>query len=132
MTFLVPDKIETQRLILRTFREDDWRDLCVLYADEETTRYTIRHTLNEDETWRTMPSLSVTGNCVVMGLMPWKIRSPAKCSAISVSGTPMPGLSRRSCGHWRDHFGARVLPARPRVRLNIWHMKYCRIFDLSA
>lgn len=54
MTFLVPDKIETQRLILRTFREDDWRDLCVLYADEETTRYTIRHTLNEDETWRTM------------------------------------------------------------------------------
>ena len=54
MTYLIPESIETERLILRTFKEDDWRDLYVLYSDAETTKYTIRRTLNEDDTWRTM------------------------------------------------------------------------------
>lgn len=54
MTYLVPQRIETERLVLRTFVEDDWRDLHLLYGDEETTKYTIRRTLSEEDTWRAM------------------------------------------------------------------------------
>jgi RimJ/RimL family protein N-acetyltransferase len=49
--------LETDRLILRTFRENDWKDLHAYYSDEECIRYTIGRTLTEGETWRAMASL---------------------------------------------------------------------------
>jgi len=41
MTNIVPEKIETERLILRQFREDDWQDLHQYYSDESATKYTV-------------------------------------------------------------------------------------------
>jgi len=57
MNFLIPEKAETERLILRTFEENDWVALHKLYSDPECTRYTIQRTLTEGESWRTMASM---------------------------------------------------------------------------
>src|SRR5262245_15374330 len=57
MNYLIPELLETDRLILRTFREPDWKDLHKYYSDEVCTRYTIGRTLTEGETWRAMASL---------------------------------------------------------------------------
>lgn len=65
MAYLIPEKIETDRLVLRTFREEDWQDLFVLYADAEATRYTIRQALDEYDTWRTLAGF----------IGHWKLRS---------------------------------------------------------
>ena len=57
MKYLIPEKVETRRLILRRFKEDDWVDLHQLYSDPECTRYTIQRTLTEGESWRTMAAM---------------------------------------------------------------------------
>ncbi len=57
MNYLIPEFLETERLILRTFREDDWKDLHKYYSDEVCTRYTIGRALTEGETWRAMAGL---------------------------------------------------------------------------
>ena len=57
MNYLIPEKVETQRLILRRFREDDWLDLHQLYSDPECTQFTIQRTLTEGESWRTMATM---------------------------------------------------------------------------
>jgi len=54
MEFLVPDKIETQRLILRQFEDKDWLDLHHYYSSVEATKFTLGRGLTEGETWRTM------------------------------------------------------------------------------
>ena len=53
-TYSMPETIETPRLLLRLFAESDWRPLHQLFADEECVRYTIRRTLADWETWRTL------------------------------------------------------------------------------
>ncbi|MDP9138241.1 MAG: GNAT family N-acetyltransferase [Pseudomonadota bacterium] len=84
--------IETPRLILRKFREDDLDDLCVLYADHDIRRYFPDGVLNRDQTkeeldwylqggfpghpelglWATIHRTSgrFIGRC---GLIPWTI-----------------------------------------------------------
>ena len=57
MKYLIPEFLETDRLALRIFRENDWKDLHAYYSDEACTRYTIGRTLTEGETWRAMASL---------------------------------------------------------------------------
>lgn len=52
--FKIPTRIESERLVLRTFRDEDWKDLYPYYSDPECMKYTIRRTLTEGETWRTM------------------------------------------------------------------------------
>ena len=57
MNYLIPETIETDRLLLRTFKESDWTDLHRLYSDPECTKYTIQRALTEGESWRTMAAL---------------------------------------------------------------------------
>ena len=57
MSFLIPEKLETERLVLRMFKNEDWRDLHKYCSDEESTKYTYGHALTEGETWRTMAGL---------------------------------------------------------------------------
>ena len=57
MTYLVPREIETERLLLRQLKDEDWRDMHQLYCDEEVTRFTLGRVLTEGESWRTMASL---------------------------------------------------------------------------
>jgi RimJ/RimL family protein N-acetyltransferase len=57
MNYLTPEFLETDRLFLRTFRENDWKDLHKYYSDEECTKYTIGRTLTEGESWRTIAAM---------------------------------------------------------------------------
>jgi len=69
--FIIPERLETRRLILRPFRNDDWHDLHELYSDEECTRYTIQRTLTKGETWRTMACL--IGHWHIFGYGPYAV-----------------------------------------------------------
>ncbi len=57
MSFIIPERLETERLILRTFEEKDWRDLYEYYRDEECMRYTVGRPLDQDESWRKMATI---------------------------------------------------------------------------
>ena len=71
MNYLIPEGIETDRLVLRTFKENDWTDLHTLYSDPECTKYTIQRTLTEGESWRTMASL--IGHWQIRGFGPYAV-----------------------------------------------------------
>jgi len=71
MRYLIPDKIETQRLILRTFRDQDWPDLHQLFSNPECTRYTIQRTLTEGESWRMMAAM--IGHWQLRGYGPYAV-----------------------------------------------------------
>jgi len=75
MNYLIPEKIETGRLILRCFKEDDWIDLHRLYSDPECTRYTIQRTLTEGESWRTMATM--IGHWQIRGYGPYAVEDKA-------------------------------------------------------
>lgn len=58
MNYLIPEQLETKRLILRNFRLDDWKDLHEYYSDPECTKYTTRRPLNESESWQKLAALA--------------------------------------------------------------------------
>ena len=64
MERLVPAELETERLLLRQFREEDWRDLHPYYSDQVATQYTIGRPFTEGETWRIL--------CTMIGH--WQLR----------------------------------------------------------
>ena len=55
--YLIPESLETSRLLLRLFKETDWPDLHRYYSDPACTKYTIKNTLTEAESWRTMAGM---------------------------------------------------------------------------
>ena len=57
MKFLIPTVLETDRLRLRMFQMDDWKDLHEYYGDADCTQYTTRKPLKEYETWQKMAAL---------------------------------------------------------------------------
>lgn len=84
MQFTIPEQIESERLILRTFRHEDWNDLFLYYSDEDTTRYTIGRTLNEAETWRTMAGM--VGHWTLRGFGPYALEEKQSGKVIGVTG----------------------------------------------
>lgn len=71
MPYLIPEKVETERLILRCFKEDDWTDLHTLYSDPVCTEYTIGRCLTEGESWRTMAAM--IGHWQIRGYGPYAL-----------------------------------------------------------
>ena len=71
MDYLIPERIETERLILRTFKEADWFDLHKLYSDPECTKYTIQRTLTEAESWHAMAGM--IGHWQIHGYGPYAV-----------------------------------------------------------
>ena len=59
MNIEIPTEIKTDRLLLRQFKDEDWKDLHLHYSDIEATRYTYGKSLTEGETWRTMSGMIV-------------------------------------------------------------------------
>ncbi|MBE7381548.1 MAG: GNAT family N-acetyltransferase [Leptolyngbya sp. SIO1E4] len=78
MDLLVPREIETPRLILRQFREEDWKDLHEYYSDAEATQFTVGRKLSEGETWRTL--CGMIGHWQLRGYGPYAVE--AKSSRI--------------------------------------------------
>ena len=54
VTYAIPESLDTPRLHLRRFREDDWHDLVDYYCDAECMRYTNGRALTHGECWRNM------------------------------------------------------------------------------
>jgi len=72
MKCLMPEVIETERLILRLFQEGDWPDLHTLYSDPECVKYTLERTLTEGESWRTMAGM--IGHWHLRGYGPYAVQ----------------------------------------------------------
>jgi RimJ/RimL family protein N-acetyltransferase len=75
MSYLIPETAETERLILRRFKDKDWIDLHQLYSDPLCTRYTIQRTLTEGESWRTMATM--IGHWQIRGYGPYALEDKA-------------------------------------------------------
>lgn len=84
MNFLVPTKLETNRLLLRTFQNEDWKALHRYYSDESCMKYTIGRTLTEGETWRTMSSM--IGHWQLRGYGPYAVEEKASGNVVGVVG----------------------------------------------
>ncbi|KEI70466.1 GNAT family N-acetyltransferase [Endozoicomonas elysicola] len=71
MKYRVPLELETERLFLRQFQEEDWLGLHKYYSDAEATRYTVGKAFTEGETWRIM--CSMIGHWQVRGYGPYAV-----------------------------------------------------------
>jgi RimJ/RimL family protein N-acetyltransferase len=71
--FVVPQRIETARLILRPFVDDDWRGLHEHYSDPECTRFTFRRPLSEAESWRALATM--VGHWQLRGYGPYALEA---------------------------------------------------------
>jgi RimJ/RimL family protein N-acetyltransferase len=69
MKYLIPTTINTERLVLRMFREGDWHDLHEYYGDADCTTYTSRRPLKDYETCQRLAALVDIGNCETTALM---------------------------------------------------------------
>ncbi len=75
MNALVPQSARTPRLELRQFRESDLPDLLPLFGDPEVTRFTMKRTLDEAESWRMI--CTVLGHWQVRGYGPYAVEERA-------------------------------------------------------
>lgn len=71
MHYRIPERLETERLVLRTFREEDWRDLHAYYSDPECTRYTMGKPLSEAGTWQVLAGM--IGHWQMRGYGPYAV-----------------------------------------------------------
>ena len=84
MKFLVPEQTETDRLILRQFKHDDWQDLHAYYSDEQATQYTVRKAFTQGETWRTM--CGMIGHWQIRGYGPYAVEEKASGKVVGPVG----------------------------------------------
>ena len=81
---LVPTKLETQRLILRQFKDEDWEDLHAYYSDASATKFTVGKAFTEGETWRLMAS--IIGHWQLRGYGPYAVAEKASGKVIGNIG----------------------------------------------
>jgi RimJ/RimL family protein N-acetyltransferase len=82
--FRIPERLETERLVLRMFVEDDWRALHEHYSDAECTRFTFRRALTEAATWRAMASM--LGHWQLRGYGPYAVEDKATGEVLGTVG----------------------------------------------
>ena len=106
MIYLIPERLETERLVLRMFLETDWRDMHRYYGDAECTRHTSGTALKEPESWQKVASL--LGHWQMRGYGSYALEEKATTCVLGVVGLDYPldwpepeiqwGLSRASWG----------------------------------
>ena len=84
MKFRVPQRLESERLILRQFEDDDWRDLHRYYSDTQAMTFTQGRALNEGETWRVM--CSMIGHWQLRGFGPYALEEKSSGSVLGTVG----------------------------------------------
>jgi RimJ/RimL family protein N-acetyltransferase len=116
MSFLIPESIESPRLHLRTFRDQDWSGLHEYYADAECTRYTTLQPLSEEESRRMLAAMM--RHWQRMGYGPYAVEDKASGSVLGIVGLWYPrqwpepeikwALARR---HWGRGYAAEAARA---------------------
>jgi RimJ/RimL family protein N-acetyltransferase len=88
MEFLVPQQLETERLLLRMFRLEDWKDIHEYYGDAGCTTYTSGRPLKENESWQKMAAL--LGHWQLRRYGPYAIEEKKLQRVIGVTGLDYP------------------------------------------
>lgn len=107
MSYLIPKKIETERLVLRTFNREDWQAMHTLYSDEACIAFTMGRVLTEDESWRTVAS--IVGHWLLRGYGPYAVEEKLSGTVLGTVGLWFPNdwpepeikwaLAQRYWGH---------------------------------
>lgn len=84
MSYRVPERLETGRLILRMFRNEDWPSLHEYYSDALCTRYTVGRVLTEAESWREMAIRA--GHWLLHGYGPYALEEKASGQVVGFVG----------------------------------------------
>lgn len=82
--FTIPQRLESERLILRPFVEADWRSMHAHYAHPDCTRYTLGRVLSEGESWRLTATLA--GHWLLRGYGPYALEDRASGTMIGAAG----------------------------------------------
>jgi len=116
VTFNVPTRLETERLLLREFRHDDWRDLHAYYGDAQATRYTQGRAHSESETWRLMCTLA--GHWLIRGYGPYAVEQKTSGKVLGTVGFwypeewPEPEIKwALARGHWGQGYAREAAAA---------------------
>ena len=88
MNYLIPEQLETKRLILRMPRLDDWKDIHEYYADPECTTYTTRRPLTESESWEKLVALA--GHWLLRRYGPYVLQVKDLNRVIGIAGLDYP------------------------------------------
>jgi RimJ/RimL family protein N-acetyltransferase len=89
MSFLVPEQLETERLLLRQCLESDCDVLYQYYSDEIITKYTSGKALTRAETWRSIACM--IGHWQIQGYGPYALEDKESGQVIGISGFWYPG-----------------------------------------
>jgi len=89
MKELVPNSLETARLNLRMFRENDWQSLCEMFSDKECVKYTVKEPLPDWLTWRWLASY--IGHWQLRGYGPYAVVEKESGQMIGPIGIWFPG-----------------------------------------
>lgn len=84
MKYVVPEQIETERLLLRGFQNDDWEDLHAYFSDAESVKYTVGRVFTEGETWRAM--CSMIGHWQIHGYGPYALEEKSSGRVLGTVG----------------------------------------------
>lgn len=87
--FLIPEQLETPRLFLRMFKEEDWKPLHAMLGDEECVRYTLKTPQQEWQTWRILAGH--IGHWHLRGYGPYAAVDKATDHFIGIIGLWYPG-----------------------------------------
>lgn len=68
---LTAPQLETERLVLRMLRQEDFEEYSAIHQDPEITRFTMRKTLDRMETWRHLAM--VVGHWHLRGFGMWGV-----------------------------------------------------------
>lgn len=89
VSFQVPRRIESARLVLRMASEPDWRAMHAYYSDPDCMRFTIGRTLTEGESWRMTAALA--GHWLLRGYGPYVLEERATGTVVGTAGLWYPG-----------------------------------------
>ena len=81
---LVPDVLQTERLVLRMFRDEDWRQLHEYYSDPESTKFTYRRALSDVESWLAMAGM--IGHWQLRGYGPYAVEEKSSGNVLGTVG----------------------------------------------